>query len=354
MKIVHIVDSMEVGGAETIIALLCRQHRLQGHNPMVACLYSIGSLGTKLQAEGFEVTLHHPSTPVALTSNLYKMFRRHSPDVVHCHNATAAIMACVPAYIAGVKTTIVTRHGLVSPPYIRGRELKFAVASRFCQKIVAVCEEARRNLSAAPFAAKHKIVRIYNGVPPVKRQASSSPPKAFTPLHVGRLAAVKNQESLLRAFALAKQQVSDLYLWIVGSGPLEAKLHLLARELGVEASIQFFGEVSDLGPIYNAADIFIMSSTSEGLPMSLLEAMSAGLPSIVTDVGGMAEVANLSGAAAVVPAFSHEALAAAICRAARDANVLSQWRVAARQCYEQYFTLEQMAGEYMHLYRGEK
>src|ERR1700682_6540129 len=102
MKIVHIVDSMEVGGAETVIALLCRQHRLQGHDSSVACLYLIGPIGTRLQAEGFEVTLQHPSTPIGKMSSLYRMFRRNLPDVVHCHNATAAIMACVPAKIAGV------------------------------------------------------------------------------------------------------------------------------------------------------------------------------------------------------------------------------------------------------------
>jgi glycosyltransferase involved in cell wall biosynthesis len=353
MKITHVVDSMEVGGAETVIALLCRQHRMQGHEPSVACLYSVGPIGAKLQNEGFEVNLHHPSTPIGLTSSLYRMLRRNQPDVVHCHNATAAIIAAVPAYMAGVKTIIVTRHGLVSRPYNRGRELKFAIASRFCQTIVAVCDEARRNLIAAPFAAKAKIVRIYNGVPSVKRDRHSPrPSKGFTLLHVARLSAVKNQESLIRAFARAKHQVPDVNLWIVGKGPLELKLRTLTRELGVEASTQFFGEVSDLDPIYNAADLFVMSSSSEGLPMSLLEAMSAGLPSIVTNVGGMAEVASLSGAAVVVPPLSCEALADAICRAATDSKGLCQWRAAARKCYEQNFTLERMARDYIEVYEN--
>jgi glycosyltransferase involved in cell wall biosynthesis len=165
------------------------------------------------------------------------------------------------------------------------------------------------------------------------------------------LSPVKDQESLLRAFALAKCDVPDLKLWIVGDGPLTSRLHDLTRELGVETAMQFFGEQADVAPFYSAADLFVMSSVSEGLPMSLLEAMAAGLPSIVTNVGGMAEVASLSGAAFVVPVSNYKALANAICEAAENPCALARSRVAARQCYEQNFTLERMANEYIELYR---
>src|SRR5271163_3047827 len=126
MNIAHIGDSMEMGGAEKLTATLCRLQRDQGHTASVHCLYSLGVLGEELQAEGFDVVLHHPSAFFHLTRSLYKSFKRSRPDVVHCHNATAAIIAAVPARLAGVKTVIVTRHGLVKPPYQIRRELKFA------------------------------------------------------------------------------------------------------------------------------------------------------------------------------------------------------------------------------------
>lgn len=352
MRIVHIADSMQVGGAETLIALLCRLQRKQGYDPSVYCLYDIGAIGNKLLAESFEVTLRRARTFGGFERSLYLAFRRSRPDVVHCHNANATIISALPARIAGVKSVVATRHGLVEPPYLLRRELKFAVASRFCDWVVAVCDEAKRNLRAAPFAARNRIVRVYNGAAAGSNSGRTPVPKKdLTLLHVGRLSPVKDQESLLRAFALAKCHIPGLKLWIVGDGPLRSRLYELARELGVETVTQFFGEQADVAPFYGAADIFIMSSLSEGLPVSLLEAMAAGLPSIVTNVGGMAEVARLSGAAIVVPVSNYKALANTICEVAEDPCALARLGVAARRCYEQNFTLERMANEYLQLYR---
>src|SRR6202049_1505719 len=132
LSIAHVGDSMEMGGAEKLTATLCRLQRDRGHTASVHCLYRLGVIGEELQTEGFEVILHPPCSFFYLMRSLHRAFRRSSPDVVHCHNATAAILAALPARLAGVKTVIVTRHGLVKPPYQLRRELKFAVASRWC------------------------------------------------------------------------------------------------------------------------------------------------------------------------------------------------------------------------------
>jgi glycosyltransferase involved in cell wall biosynthesis len=351
MNIVHVVDSMEVGGAETIIALLCRLQRARGHCPSVYCLYEIGVVGKRLEAEGFEIVLHLRPTIAGLMGSLYRGFKTSKPDVAHFHNATAAIMGAIPARMAGVKSVVVTRHGLVGPPYSLRRELKFAFACRFCDWVIAVCEEARLNLLAAPFASRNRIVRIYNGGNLVNTNGATPAPKiGFTLLHVGRLSPAKDQESLLRAFALAKGSVPDLQLWIVGDGPLRTTLQELARDLGIDSATRFFGEQADVGPFYGAADLFVMSSVSEGLPMSLLESMSAGLPSVVSDIGGMREVAHLTESVMTVPASNYIALGNAMRKAAENRCGFAQLRRAAQQCYEQNFTLERMANDYIRLY----
>src|SRR5580704_8036315 len=97
MNIAHVVDSMEMGGAEKLTATLCRLQRDRGHSASVHCLYEVGVLGEDLRAEGFAVTLHRPSTFFHLVRGLYRSFRHSRPDVVHCHNATAAIIAAFPA-----------------------------------------------------------------------------------------------------------------------------------------------------------------------------------------------------------------------------------------------------------------
>jgi glycosyltransferase involved in cell wall biosynthesis len=351
MKIIHLADSMEMGGAEKLIDILCRQQRQQGHDPSVHCLYRVGVLGKKLRTDGFEVTLHRPVAIAGRAGSVYREFKRTQPDVVHCHNATAAIIGAIPARLTGAKSIVATRHGLVPPPYSLRRELKFAVASRWCDSIVAVCEQARRNLIAAPFAARGKIVRIYNAAPALHCNGTPPPVKSgFTLLHVARLSPAKDQVTLVRAFALAKARVPDLRLWIVGGGPLRMELERMAQAIGLTGSVTFFGEQADVAPFYAAADLFVLSSVTEGVPVSLLEAMSAGLPAIVTDVGGMGEVARLSGATTITPPSNPVALANAIRKVVQSRGELPRLRKLVLQCYLANFTLERMANEYMCLY----
>jgi glycosyltransferase involved in cell wall biosynthesis len=352
LNIAHVGDSMEMGGAERLTATLCRLQRDRGHTASVHCLYRLGVLGEDLRADGFEVVLHHPSSYLQLVRGLYRSFRRSRPDVVHCHNATAAIMAAVPARLAGVKTVIVTRHGLVKPPYQMRRELKFALASRWCDWIVGVCAGTRANLLAAPFAAREKIIHIYNGADRADIRAVPQPKKGFTLLHVGRLAPLKDHATLLHAIALTRIHHPDVQLWIVGDGPLDASLRKLTCELELQECVTFFGEQADVSPFLLAADLFVSSSITEGLPVSLLEAMSVGLSAVVTDVGGMGEIAHLSGAVTLVPASDPEAMANALCDAVAGRKKLSQMGQLASRCYEKYFRPERMLEDYMRLYHG--
>jgi len=350
LNIAHVGDSMEMGGAEKLTATLCRLQRDKGHTASVHCLYRLGVLGEALQAEGFEVILHHPSSFLQLVRGLYRSFRRSRPDVVHCHNATAAIIAALPARLAGVKTVIVTRHGLVKPPYQIRRELKFALASRWCDWIVGVCEGTRTNLREAPFAARDKIIHIYNGACPPDVHAIPRTKKGFTLLYVGRLAPLKDHATLLRAVALTRSHHPEVQLWIVGDGPLEVSLRKLTQELGLSNCVTFFGEQTDVSPFMLAADLFVSSSVTEGLPVALLEAMSVGLPAVVTDVGGMGEIARLSGAVTLVPSSDPQGMASALSGAIARRQELPKMGQLASFCYEQYFRPERMLDDYMSLY----
>ena len=352
MKIVHLTENMEIGGAEMLIGQLCRWQRAQGHDPSVHCLYSIGRLGNQLRQERFEVLLHNSSGIGGRAGSIYRELKKLKPDLVHCHNATATIAGAIPARAAGAKSIVATRHGIVAPPYTLRRELKFAFASRWCDWIVAVCKQARANLMAAPFAARTKIVCIYNAARALPSNENPPAKSGFTLLHVARLHPAKDQVTLLRAFALARTKVRDLRLWIVGEGNERADLERLAQGIGLDGSVTFLGEQTDVGRFFAAADLFVLSSVTEGVPLALLEALSAGLPAVVTDVGGMGEIARLSDATLTAPPANPAALAAAIEKMAQSREQLPQLAKIARQCYQANFTLERMASEYMALYES--
>lgn len=145
-------------------------------------------------------------------------------------------------------------------------------------------------------------------------------------------------------------QHPDVQLWMVGGGPQEFSLRKLTSELGLNDCVTFFGEQADVSPFMRAADLFVTTSVTEGLPVSLLEAMSVGLPAVVTDVGGMSEIARLSGAVTVVPSSDPEGMGAALSGAIARRQELPKMGRLASYCYEQYFRPERMLDDYMNLY----
>jgi len=164
------------------------------------------------------------------------------------------------------------------------------------------------------------------------------------------LAAVKNLQTLIRAVAIAVECLPELELWVVGDGPVRAELEALTAELGVGDHVRFWGQRLDTAQFFSAADAFVMSSVSEGLPMSLLQAMSVGVPAIVTDVGGMAEVVRLSGAGLLAPVGDSAAMAEQIVTLASNPELHAEFSRLARETYGAEFTLESMEAAYLKLY----
>jgi glycosyltransferase involved in cell wall biosynthesis len=352
MKIIHVVYSLEMGGAEILVAQLCRLQREHGHDASVIAYSNLGSVGEQLLAEGFSILVLGESPFPKTFLRFVSAFRRLRPDVVHCHNPAPTLQAAIPARLAGTRSVLSTRHSLVAPPYNLKEEKAFNFAARFCNWVVGICEATCENLRGIPGARRGKIVRIYNGVDPVPPVPAESRPdkKGFTLLFVGRLAAIKDLSTLIRAAAIAVQRVPDLHLWIVGDGAERNRLESLVAELGIGENVTFWGERLDVAGFFRAADLYCMSSVSEGLPMSLLQAMSVGVPAVVTDVGGMAEVVKNSEGGLTSPVGNPEVMADAMVQLASDPDRRRALSESARNAYQQNFTLERMDASYMELY----
>ncbi|HEY7286744.1 MAG TPA: glycosyltransferase [Vicinamibacterales bacterium] len=352
MLIAHVIDSLEVGGAEAVVAALCRSHVRAGHRVEVHCLMARGRLAEELEQEGVAVFLHDSPTAPRSTWKIFQALQRSRPDVVHCHNKTATIRAAIAARLTGARALVSTRHGTAQPPFKLRKELRFWItAAVLCDRVVAVCDVARQNMMAGARPVAGKVVTIRNGAyPPTFNPALRVARRGFTLVSVGRLAPAKDFETLLRAVAVARAQVPDLSLWIVGDGTERPSLARLSAELGLGTAVRFCGEQRHVGNWLSAADVFVLSSISEGLPISMLEAMATGLPAIVTDVGALPELVGLSGAGTTVPARSVEALARAIVEFASRRRELAGLGKKALDCYRSHFTPERMAAQYLALY----
>ncbi|MDW8130620.1 MAG: glycosyltransferase [Bryobacterales bacterium] len=352
LAIHHVLDTLAVGGAEVLVSALARAQKKAGHEVAVHCIAGAGPLAADLERAAIPVRIHARPRRALTLVRLFLDFRGGRPDVVHCHNIAPTVLGALAATLARVPCIVATRHGTATrnPRF----ERKFWLAARLCHRVVAVSRSAAERLAVAAWARADKLVLIPNGAPaPAPPPPGTSPAgrtDAFTLISVGRLHRVKDYPTLLRAVAPAAVELPALRLLVLGDGPERERLESLANALGLAGHVRFLGVQRDVGRWLASADAFVLASISEGLPLALIEALAAGLPAIVTDVGGMPEVVRCCGSGIVVPPAQPEALAGAIVALARDPARLRSLSEAARRCYAAHFTLDRMVADYFRLY----
>jgi glycosyltransferase involved in cell wall biosynthesis len=355
LGIAHVLDTLEIGGAERMVQSLCHAQLDLGHAVSVHALFGGGPIQKELEMAGVAVHVHGPATPAAAAVRLMISLAKSRPNAVHLHNMTATVLGALPARFLCQASVVSTRHGLASRTrYSAATRWRFGVAARFCDRVVAVTDGVRADLIVDGLEDGERLVTIRNcapmDLPVVERSRDRSGP--FTFVSVARLSVAKDHATLLRAFHQARTQM-PMRLVLVGDGPLRPELEQLSQELGLQADVTFAGSQTDVVPFLVSADAFVLSSVTEGLPLALLEAMACSLPAVVTSVGGMPEVLELSRAGLVVPPSSPATLAAALLELVRHPNQ-RELGANARACYEAYFRPRQMAESYLKLYESKR
>jgi glycosyltransferase involved in cell wall biosynthesis len=256
------------------------------------------------------------------------------------------VYAAPAARLAGVKL-LQTRHG---QQYGAGRRApaQLRLASCLAEWVVCVSSEGAQ-LSRAQGVAKRKICTIHNGID--RARFIYTGPRAGGPaLMVGRLSPEKDAENLIRALAIVIRQAPAFQLQIAGDGRSMESLRELARALGLDDHVQFLGEVRDVAELLRHASMFILPSKTEGVSLTLLEAMSCGLPVIATRVGGTTEVIEEGISGVTVEAESPAKLAAAILQVYRDPEKAREMGHAASQRVAERFDIPRMIKAYQSLY----
>jgi glycosyltransferase involved in cell wall biosynthesis len=178
-------------------------------------------------------------------------------------------------------------------------------------------------------------------------------PQTLVFVHVGRFAAVKNHEMLVAAFAqLVGQQPLPTELWLVGDGELREAVQHQVRALGIESRVRFLGVRSDIPDLLRAADVFVFPSRWEGNPLSVMEAMAAGLPVVATAVGGVPELVEDGVSGILVPNEDHNALVGALQQLVQRADLRAQMAHAARRRAEERFDIRHTVAAYESLYES--
>jgi sugar transferase (PEP-CTERM/EpsH1 system associated) len=228
-------------------------------------------------------------------------------------------------------------------------------------RFITVSRELQRWLTDEVGIRTEKVSTIHNGVD-LRRFCPMDRGEARTriglPRHgrvigtVGRLDPVKDQASLIHAFAKLRPGHPDTRLLIVGDGPYRAELARLVRGYGVEDQVLLAGERQDIPVVLAAMDVFALPSIAEGMSNTLLEAMASGLPAVATRVGGTAELLEDGKTGRLIERGDRAALEKVLCEYLEDGELRLTHGRAAREWVTEHFGLERMCREYFDVYRG--
>jgi len=280
--------------------------------------------------------------------------------VIHAHEFYMSMLGAVISWATGVPL-VVTLHGKSYYPDRCRRRLACRLMARSAAAVVAVSNELRHFFCTTTGAAPERVRVICNGIDLRGRpaggrdatllEAAGIPSDARLIGVVGNLYAVKAHVNLIRAVPAILRRHPGAHVVILGRGPMRDTLEGEAIALGIRDRIHLLGYRDDTARWLAAMDVFTMPSLSEGLPLALLEAMAAGLPHVVTRVGGMPEVAVEGKTGFVVEPGDVEALADRLLFLLDNSSLAARMGVAARARIADRFTVERMAAEYRDVYR---
>lgn len=353
MRIIHTVSSLKVGGMEHFVLRLADAQRRNGHVVAVLALQG-GSLEQEARQRGVRVVVPGGRGKAGRALHAAFALALLRPDIINAHNQTSLHYAILGKRVSGARV-VLTNHGQGKGSPRDPGSLEW----RLTDAIVTVSGAVAGRMDNRRLGPK--ITTIHNGVeipaPGRPRAAIRAELGLPTERVVGIIAAridhLKGHDTLLRALALLREREMrpDLTVLIAGDGAERASREALARELGLGPDeVRFLGFRSDVADLLAASDFFVLPSLTEGLPLSVLEAMAHRLPAVATPVGGLPELITPGCNGLLVPVNHPKALADALATLAANAPLRRSYGEAAFQCVNAEFSFERMIQKYEALY----
>lgn len=347
-RIFYLITELDVGGAEKTLFELATRLDRRRFEPAVGCLFGRGEVGRWLEERGVEV-VHFDMRGKAdwgVVRRVRHELLRRGPELLHTFLFHANVVGRLAARRVPLK-------GVVSSVRVEERRRLHLLGDRLTRGLMdaetCVSESAREYTHRRARVPLDKLAVVPNGIeverhthpppPPVSWRLPADGPLVAT---VARLDAQKDPETLIAAFALARQRVPKASLAWAGGGPLFAATRDRIRRAGLAECVRLLGAVDDVRPLLGAADAFALASRWEGMPNSVLEAMAAGLPVVATAVGGCPELVVDAETGLLVPPGDARALADALVSLLSDPPKARKMGQAGRARARDHFSLDGM------------
>lgn len=358
-RLLILITLSELGGAQTAVSLLLPglvdrfevTLAAQGTGPLREAADAAGVPYVELQHIRRAI---HPWQDALGLVELVRLCRRLRPDIVHAHSSKVGVLGRFAASLTRVPARVYTVHGWSFAAYdgLAGRVYLWLerLMRPLTTAVVCVAEATRGQGVAARACDPSRTVVIHNAVEVGSfgaRVESNGPPRIVS---VGRFAYPKDFATLLESLTLLD---ADYRAALAGDGPDLAEVATAVEARGLSDRVELLGAQGNVGELLARSDVFVLSSLSEGFPVSILEAMAAGLPVVATDVGGVAEAVADGETGMLVPAADPEALAGALERVVADVEVRRRLGAAGRARALRLFDAPRYRAAHLDLYRRE-
>lgn len=361
MHIMHLLESLEFGGAEKVVVHLA--NKFSDSNEVSVCVTKkIGELVSELNSNIKVYCLNSPEgNNIRLPEEIKELIVKNNVDIVHSHNWGIYIDAALA--IRKIKTTrlIHTIHGpylnytvgIKSLIKIKLRHLAELFFSRYADKIVVVSESIKKYINADIGIKNESLQVIHNGIVDIgNKENTKKIDIKIRFITVGRLAKIKNQMLLLAACKKMLINSSNFHLSFVGDGPEMDNLVKYCNENGLQDNVSFFGFRTDVVALLQENDVFLLSSKYEGISIALLESMSLSMPSIATNVGGIPDTVNNNETGFLVPSGDVDTYAEKLQNFIDKPELVNEMGKKSRECFVNKFHEDVVIKEYKILYEN--
>ena len=361
IKVLHLVTSLEVGGAQHGMLLGLPRFDSERYEHIVCSIMDRMQMAGQFRDAGIEVRSLGLSrkTDIGVVLPLRSLLKELRPDVLHTYLLHGNILGRVVGRLAGVPTIIGSERTIgqarrwgrlatrLTNPLSDAVEVNSEIGGKAIESDLGVPSEkieivrSGLDLSAFSSASRRDELRSEFGVEDDKHLI----------VYMGRLRTVKGVEYGIRAFASAVEQAPSIRMVLAGEGDQRNYLDSLVSELGLNGHVRFLGVRNDVPDLLAAADSVLMPSLTEGFPRTAIEAMAASKPVIATKVGGTPEAVVDGETGLLVPAEDSDALSSAIVRLVNDGEMQARMGSAGRKRAEQNYSVEQYVSRLDGLYR---
>ena len=363
--IVHVVDSLELGGLERVVTDLAIDQAGAGHRVVVFTLAGGGGFEADLAAAGVPVVVGGKQH--TLDTGVLRALRRAvidgNADIVHAHNFVPNYYAALAlAWPSGRRRVLVnTCHNMGSRLSNRRLRWLYRLSLACTARVAMVGQQVFDHYVEAGFVKPERAEVVLNGIPITRhaagpgaraaaRAALGLSPDAMVIGSVGRLVTLKHHRLLLVQMVELAASHPAVELVLIGEGPLRAELEALAEALGISDRVYFPGARDDVAQLLPALDIFALPSLTEGLSIALLEACAAGLAIVATSVGGNPEIIADGRNGRLVPPDDGAAMRIALAALLDDAALRARFGAAARDWVAAHGSIEAMRRHHDNFY----